>query len=172
MSIELAREIVRQGEVRLAALTTLATAADLRATTLCGIFGASAIGIGAATLAYFTTTHTESGLILGGAAAACGLFCAALVAARAGAPSDFWLGGGSPDLLRQWAWNNGEWRGELEMLEATAQRHAESINKNGTASRGSAKRLVLSLLIAFASPALGATIVLGPHARTLITRLF
>jgi hypothetical protein len=46
--LELAREIARQGETRLMAVMGLATAADARATTLCGIFGAGSIGLGAA----------------------------------------------------------------------------------------------------------------------------
>lgn len=46
MPLELARELSRQGQKRLDALISLATAADLRAATLCGIFGASAVAAG------------------------------------------------------------------------------------------------------------------------------
>ena len=56
MPLALAREIERQGEVRLKALMELGTAADLRATTLSGIFGAAAIGSGAAALANLAST--------------------------------------------------------------------------------------------------------------------
>jgi hypothetical protein len=163
MSIALAREIVRQGEARLTAAVSLATAADLRATTLCGIFGASAIGIGAAALAYLSSNHPSGGLLLGGAAAAALLFGAAFVAAWAGSPADFWVGGGSPDLLREWSWNNGAWRDELEMLEATAQRYASNLLKNDGAAQVRSRLLIGSLWTALASPALAAAIVLADH---------
>jgi hypothetical protein len=71
--VGLAREIARQGEARLNALISIATAADLRATTLCGIFGAASIGIGTAVLAYLTTDHPLTKLIAaGGISCFCG----------------------------------------------------------------------------------------------------
>jgi hypothetical protein len=55
MPVELAREIARQGETRLAAIMSLATAADLRATTLTGIFGGASVAFIVAVLASFAT---------------------------------------------------------------------------------------------------------------------
>jgi hypothetical protein len=131
MPIELAREIARQGEARLAAIMGLATAADLRATTMCGIFGASSVAIAAAELASIASGHAVPSVIVAGAAASLALFVAAFLAAYAGAPRDFFIPGGNPDILRQWSWDGGKWRGEAEMLDATACRYATSIAANG-----------------------------------------
>ena len=104
-SVDLAREIARQGEVRLTALTSLATAADLRPATLCGIFGATAVAIGAAALANGVSGHPIWTLIAAGMTASLGLFAAAIAAARAAMPQDFYVSGGNPDELRQWSWD-------------------------------------------------------------------
>lgn len=158
MPIGVAREIARQGEVRLVALMNLATAADLRATTLCGIFGAASIGIGAAILAYLGSDHPEMRLILSGSVAAFSLFIAALVAAVAGAPRDFWIAGGNPDKLRNWSWDNDKWRDEIDMLDATGQRQAQLIAANKKILEDGSKRITWSLLFALASPLLGVSI--------------
>ena len=150
--IELARELARQGEVRLTALTMLATAADSRATTVCGIFGAASITLAAAVLINFVSAHPTPALILGGSIASLGLFMAATIAARAAQPSDFFITGGSPDLLREWAWSDGKWREETELFDAIANRYAESIKKNGRALELSSKRFCAALWVAGASP--------------------
>jgi hypothetical protein len=74
MPIALAQEIARQGEARLAAIMALATAADLRATTLCGFFGASSVAAAAAVLASIASGHGSLSLSLAGGIVAFGLF--------------------------------------------------------------------------------------------------
>jgi hypothetical protein len=150
MPLELAREMARQGEARLAAITGLATAADLRATTLCGIFGASSIAVAAAVLASITAGRPV-GLILAGAIVSIGLFGAALIAANAGAPRDFFVGGGNPEILREWSWNGEGWRSEAEMLDATACRYAASIAANRELLELNSKRVVAALCLAGSS---------------------
>jgi hypothetical protein len=135
MPLQLAREIARQGEARLTALVNLGTAADLRATTLCGIFGASAVAIGAAVLAGIASGHSIPALIAGGTIVSTGLFLAAIIVAHAGAPQDFYVAGGNPDVLRQWSWDTDKWRSETEMLDATADRYARSIAANSQNTR-------------------------------------
>jgi len=152
--IELLREIARQGEVRLNSLLALATAADLRATTLCGIFGAAAVGTSAATLASLTVADPNSSLILAGVVASLGLFIAAVVAAISGAPRNFYVGGGNPDRLRDWAWTGEGWRDIGEMLDATAMRYADIIEKNREILEAGSWRIIVSLGIGFASPCL------------------
>ncbi|MGH6840092.1 MAG: hypothetical protein ACREDT_15145 [Methylocella sp.] len=156
MPVEIAREIARQGDVRLSAMMSLATAADLRATTLCGIFGASSVAVGAAVLTDIASEHPMTRAIIGGAILAIGLFLAAFTAAFAGAPRDFYVGGGSPDSLRDWCWANGKWRDETEMLDATGNRYAQSIAKNGELLEMGSKLVRRALWIAFASPVVGA----------------
>lgn len=139
MSLELAREIARQGDKRLDAILSIATAADLRATTLCGIFGAASVGVGAAVLGTLTSAAPPAALIAAGAATGFFLFIASVLAALAGVPRNFFIAGGDPDTLREWSWDKHQWRNETQMLDATAQRQAESIQKdrkileNGTA---------------------------------------
>ena len=147
MPLELAREIARQGEARLAAITSLAIASDLRATTLCGIFGAASVAVAAAVLASITAGR-PLGLISAGAIVSVGLFGAALIAAHAGAPRDFFVGGGNPDILRDWSWHDDGWRSEAEMLDATACRYASSIAANRTLLEVNSKRVIASLCVA------------------------
>lgn len=102
--LEVAREIARQGEMRLNALLATGTAADLRATALCGIFGTGFLGIGTATLANISSGQPSSPLVLAGSVTAFMLLISTITAAFSSAPRDFYVSGGNPDLLRQWAW--------------------------------------------------------------------
>lgn len=155
MPAEVAREIARQGEVRLSALMDLATAADLRATTLCGICGAGSVGIMAAVLAVLSSDHQSWPLIAGGVVSSFCLFISAIIAAMSGAPRDFYLGGGNPDTLRNWSWTGAGWRNETEMLDATGDRYARSIAANAAILRSNTWRIQASLWIAGVSPIFG-----------------
>jgi hypothetical protein len=152
MPVELAREIARQGDVRLSALMNLATAADLRATTICGIFGAGSIGIAAAVLAVWASDHRSAALIVSGVILSIGLYAAAILAAIAGAPREFYIGGGSPDILREWSWIGHGWRNETEMLDATAVRYARSIASNSAILEMNTWRMKAALCVAVMSP--------------------
>jgi hypothetical protein len=163
MPLELARELARQGEKRLDALMSLATAADLRATTLCGLFGATSVAAGAAVLTYLSSQNAAPELIWGGTVGSVGLFVAALVASIAGAPRDFYISGGSPDRLRSWAWIDGAWCSETAMLEATALRYADTIAKNAKILEEGSARVKASLIIAGSSPLLALLTYLAVH---------
>lgn len=164
MSPELAREIARQGEARLAALASLGTASDLRATTLCGIFGAGAVAIGASVLAGIISSHPPAfPLVVSGALAAVGLFLAAIIVGYAAAPRDFYIAGGNPDALRDWSWQGTKWCNEVEMLDATAQRYACSIATNRENLERGSRRVRLALWVGFASPTLGAAVFSAMH---------
>jgi hypothetical protein len=159
MPPELAREIARQGEARLSALASLGTASDLRATTLCGIFGAGAVAMGAALLAGIISEHPPGfPLIVSGAVVAAGLFVAAIIVGYAAAPRDFYIAGGNPDALRDWSWQGTGWCSEVEMLDATAQRYARSISANRENLERGSRRVRLALLIGCAAPTLGAAV--------------
>jgi hypothetical protein len=149
--IELAREIARQGDARLTALMGLATAADLRATTFCGILGAGSVGAAAAVLAVFVSEHRSAPLIAGGIVLSLGLFLGAICAAWASAPRDFFVGGGNPDKLRGWAWVGDHWRDEFEMLDASAERYARSIAANRTQLTSNSRWMKAALWIALAT---------------------
>jgi hypothetical protein len=164
--LELAREIARQGEVRLTAITSLATAADLRATTLCGIFGAASVALAAAVLASITAGNHPIGLMLAGSVLAVGFFGSALTAAHAGAPRNFFVGGGNPEILREWSWSGDRWRSELEMLDATAGRYAASIETDRELLELNSKRLIRALWIA------GSSLLIAPLTFVGFTILF
>jgi hypothetical protein len=151
MPLELAREIARQAETRLMAIMALATAADARATMLCGIFGAGSVGLGAAVLAYMGTEKPIWRFIAAAAATAVLLLVASIIAAFAGAPRDFWLAGGTPNILRPYAWKNTEWRSEAEMLDGFAQRLAESIERDCQLLEQESCRVRFSLWFALAA---------------------
>jgi hypothetical protein len=153
--VDLAREIARQAETRLMAIMALATAADSRATMLCGIFGAASVGLGAAVLAYLGTDHHSARLIVTGAVTAVLFLAAAIIAAFAGAPRDFWLAGGMPKALRDWAWEGKRWRSEAEMLDGTAQRLADAIERDRQLLERESRIVISSLWVAAAAVLLG-----------------
>ncbi|MCI0563957.1 MAG: hypothetical protein MN733_36240, partial [Nitrososphaera sp.] len=92
-----------------------------------------------------------------GSVAAFCLFVAAITAALAGRPGDFYIAGGNPDILRGWSWDGdrSQWRDEVDMLDATAQRQAKSINKDKEILEKGSKLINISLFFALASPFLG-----------------
>jgi hypothetical protein len=163
--IALAQEIARQGEARLTAIMALATAADLRATTLRGFFGASSVAVAAAVLASIASGRGSLDLSLAGGIVAFGLFLAALIAAHAGAPRDLFIAGGNPDILREWSWHAGKWRSQVEMLDATACRYAASITANRQLLELGSKRINAALSVAGAALPIG---ILAFFLQTLI----
>jgi hypothetical protein len=118
------------------------------------------VGLGGATLAQLSTTHPNMQLVCAGGITATFLLIASAASAFAAAPTDCWLGGGSPDLLRVWLWDQGKWRDEATMLEATACRHAEAIRKNDIILRKRGRRALGALLIAVVAPILGVASIL------------
>ncbi|MGH7082975.1 MAG: hypothetical protein ACREFV_10960 [Acetobacteraceae bacterium] len=154
-SVELLREIACQGEARLDAALNLATSAELRATTLCGIFGTWAVTLEAAILTYLPSSHDHFALILAGAVAGGGFFIAAIVAGISGAPRHFHVAGGAPDELRTWSWTGANWRTADELLDATGQRYAQSIRTNEKTHRHGSRMIWISLAIGCTSPIIG-----------------
>lgn len=164
LPLELAREIHRQGEARLNAITTIATAADLRATALCGVFGAGAVGVGGALLAYLP--QASSALTAGATTTAVLLFLAAIQAARSGAPVDFYVAGSDPKALRDYAWDGEQWRDEATVLDGIAQStQADAIAHDRMVLLKGSNRLTVALWLGLASLPAGL-------AFYLVTRLF
>lgn len=157
MSLELAREMARQGEVRLAALVTIGVAADSRANTLCGIFFATATGVAAALVACLgfpikiPTTMFAAGIVV-----AATLFVAAIIAAISGRPRLFGVPGATPDKLRQWWSANAGWRDEASMLDATAIRYSTLIEQNKHVLEHNGKLFLCALMLAAMALPIGA----------------
>lgn len=146
------------------AIMALATAADARATLLCGIFGAASVALGAAVLAYLGTDHHSARLIWSGTVTAVLLLAAAGIAAFAGAPRDFYIAGGMPKELRAWAWDRdgARWRSEAEMLDGNAQRLADAIELDRRLLDRESRRVIHSLWVA------ASAVILGPTAYFVI----
>lgn len=155
---ELAREIVRQGEARLEAIMGLSTAAVARATTLCGIFGAASVALGAAVLAYLGVENHAAGLVLGGAVTAVMLFVASALAALSGAARNFYIKGGRPAQLLEWAWDaeRERWWSEGALLKAIGDRLTKAIDVNGQLLERESRLVNWSLRIGLASVLFGA----------------
>lgn len=169
MPLDLAREIARQAELRLDAVMTLTNGAVVRATMLCGIFGTASVGLGAAVLAYWGTEHASLRLIISGTSTATLLFLAAIMAAFAGAPRDFWIAGGAPHELRTWAWRGTQWRSEAELLDAIAQRLGKAIEADRQILEQESRRVIQSLWVALGSILFGLFVYIAfPH----VTRFF
>jgi hypothetical protein len=123
---------------------------------LCGVFGAAGIALGAAILAYLGAPPPHAAkFIASGTTTALLLLLASGVAGFSSASRDFWIAGGDPTQLRDWAWNGEKWRSEIEMLDATAQRLGNLIDKNRDLLAVGAQRVNAALLIALASIAAG-----------------
>jgi hypothetical protein len=93
------REILRQGEKYLDSTLKTAVAADQRATTLMGIYGAVGVAllVSAATLG--TRVQPDPSLIMPIVATAFCLLIAGLMCGRAGRPVDFYVSGYEPDKI-------------------------------------------------------------------------
>jgi hypothetical protein len=157
---ELAREIARQGEVRLAALTTIGIAADSRANMLCGILGATCTAVLAGVVACMALNPPLSRVASAGIVVAATLFASAIVAAWAGVPRDFYVAGGQPKKLRLWSWKGSDWRDEAEMLDASAIRYALLIDRDSRILDAGSKRFMRALILAGAALPLGVLVYL------------
>ena len=128
--IDLAREIARQGEVRLGATIALGIAADMRAATVGGILGATATAVTGAVLAHWISGQSQPEMIWAGSGVSALLFVAMVLCLLSARASSFMAPGGEPQAWRAWALVRNQWCGEAELLDATALRYDESINEN------------------------------------------
>lgn len=98
VDIEMARQILAQGEAALQAQLQLAIASDQRATTAASIFVSMATAVAAAFIAFWDNTQDSSAL-WGGLTGAAFLLVGGALAAFAARPTDFFIPGNHP---RQW----------------------------------------------------------------------
>jgi hypothetical protein len=94
-----AKELCRQGELCLQGTVQLAVAADQRATTLVGIFGAGSAALLAAAVSLSMNHSNKSSLIAAAMVTAFLLYCGALLCAWASRSTDFHVGGYEPRFL-------------------------------------------------------------------------
>jgi hypothetical protein len=135
------KELVHQGEVCLSDTVRLAIAADARANTLCGIFGAAGVALLAAAAANFASQHGERAFVVATTVAGSLFIFASAVAAFAARPIDFFAGGDQPRRLA----NVMETLPQLQHIAADFQMR---IDKNRAAMERSAARTMWALYLA------------------------
>jgi hypothetical protein len=95
----LVEELHEEGVLCLQGTLQLAVAADQRATTLTGVFGAGSFALLAAAATLLTASQPNQPLLWGASATAVFLLSAALFCAWATRPVNFYLAGYEPKLL-------------------------------------------------------------------------
>jgi hypothetical protein len=135
------KELVHQGEVCLSDTVRLAIAADARATTLCGIFGAAGVALLAAAAANFASPHGEGAFIVAAIVAGVLFIFASALAAFAARPADFFAGGDEPRRLANVT-------DALSQLRYIATDFQMRIDANRVAMGRSATRVTLALCVA------------------------
>jgi hypothetical protein len=144
------KELQRQGEACLQGTVQLALAADQRATTLTGIFGAGAVALLAAAATVLAGAHPDLSLVCGAGVTSLFLLGGAISCAWAGRPIDFFVTGYEPRLLAQSATD------EVWMLRYAIEDIQTRIDANRRALERSARLLYQGALIAMAAVLAGA----------------
>lgn len=145
---EMVDEIYRQGETCLEGVLHLATAADQRATTLTGVFGAASAALMAAGATLLAGSHPSAPLIWGSGVAATFFLAAAICCAWAARPAAFFVGGYEPRLLAPAA-TDRTW-----MLRCAAEDLQQRIHANRQVLERSARLTNIGTMAAFfAAPA-------------------
>jgi hypothetical protein len=155
---ESVQELHRQAETCLSGTIQLGIAADQRATTLTGIFGAGSVAILAAIATVMAGSSPHKPFILGAAVMAALLFVAALTSAMAGAPADFHVGGYEPKRFIRSA-SDPVW-----MLRYAVTDMQDRIDFNRAVLERSAQRLRAAMVFALAAIPFG-VMVFGILAR-------
>lgn len=94
--LEMAHQILRQGEAYLSAQLQTAIASDQRSTTSASIFTGFAAAIQAASLAYWTNDG-QLAVVVGGVVSSICLLCGAFCHFHAARPVDFYFPGNRPE---------------------------------------------------------------------------
>jgi len=145
-----ADEIYRSGEICLSGTVQLAIAADQRATTMAGVFGAGAVALLAVAATVRSGEISDPSFMWASVLMALILFFAALLCAYAGRPIDFFVGGYEPRLYVECA---GDPYWMRRYASEDIQRRIES---NRLSHEKSSRLLNCGALMAAISPIFGA----------------
>lgn len=146
------RELVHQGEICLSDTVRLAIAADARANTLCGIFGAAGVALLAAAAANFSSQHGERAFMTAAIVAALLFICASGLAAFAARPTNFFAGGDQPrrlmsvtDPIAQLRYIATDFQMRIDANRVAMERSAARVNS----ALGVARLAIVSAAVAF-----------------------
>jgi hypothetical protein len=154
------KELHRQGEACLQGTVQLAIAADQRATTLAGIFGAGGIALLAAAATVLAGAHPSLSLLGGAAATSVCFLAGAIFCAYAGRPIDFFVPGYEPRLLAPSATADEAW-----LLRYATEDIQQRIDANRGVLERSATHLRKAAILALSAPAFGAGMFLALWGR-------
>ncbi len=149
VSLDGVQELHRQAETCLSGTIQFGIAADQRATTLTGIFGAGCVALLAAIATVIAGSSPHKAFVGGAATIATLLFVAAMISAMACAPGDFHVGGYEPKRFARSA-------GDLAwMLRYAVEDMQVRIDCNRAALERSARLVHVSMGLALAAIPLG-----------------
>jgi hypothetical protein len=159
---ESVQELHRQAEACLSGTIQLAIAADQRATTMVGVFGAGSVALLAAIATVLAATSPHNSFIAGAGTMAALLFAAALTSGIAAAPTDFHVGGYEPKRFARSA-SDFVW-----MLRYAVEDMQDRIEFNRAVLERSARLLRVAMAFAVAAIPLGVLVFsvlrAGPHS--------
>ena len=162
VSLESAQELHRQAEACLSGTVQLAIAADQRATTMVGIFGAGSVALLAAIATVLAASSPHKPFIAGAGTMAAFFFAAALTSAMAAAPTDFHVGGYEPKRFVRSASDL------LWMLRYAVQDMQDRIDLNRAVLERSARLVRVAMAFALAAIPLGVMVFIvllaGPRS--------
>ena len=145
------REFLLRGQEMVTATLSLAHGADLRNTTMMGIFGAVGVALFAAGATIITGSHPSWALAGGAMTTAIGLFIASAICAVAARPVDFFISRFEPKRLIDSSARNDQDR--TRVLIAVIQ---DRIDHNRESLARSARLTAIAMCVAAASLAVGA----------------
>ncbi len=150
LPIELQREAIREGELRLKSQLEIATAADRRAQTWTGLLITAATAALGAGLALVTKAEPEFLLAFIALAFACGMLRAAHISNTTTEPEEFCLPGNTPShwLPSQWACKGNEKEKVARALIEQAEALADSIDSNASRAKIRGQKMKASYRIA------------------------
>jgi hypothetical protein len=142
-------EIFRNGETCLLGTIALATAADQRATTMAGIFGAGSVALLAMAATLKASASGDSALVLASSITALLFFVSALICAWSARPVDFFVGGYEPSKLAECA-------GDPMWMKRYASEDIQvRIDSNRKTLERAASLLSFGAIVAAAAPLIG-----------------
>ena len=147
--VELAKLVLRQGELTLQAQLQLTTAAMARATTLAGLFAVTAT----AAVGYMLSNYgDELALALGGAGAGAALAVGAVLCVSSVWPTAFRTAGNLPS---NWWVDGVKNRPLAECLSNESDNYDDAIKRNRASMAQEAKRFKFGAWLGCMSPAIG-----------------
>jgi hypothetical protein len=142
VSDDLIEDVLKQADQFLRGSVQLAIAADQRATTLTGIFGAGAVALLAAAATLLAAGNHSPMLVSAAGVSTFFLFLASLCSAWAARPIDFYVAGYEPRLLAPGATGERVW-----MLRCIAEDSQTRIAKNRKSLERGAGVLRVAMLL-------------------------